>query len=103
MDILTLIQTSAQQKILFSPHAVRQMSRTDRMISPEEVKSITEKGLMIEDYPDDERGHSCLFSGKGTAGRVIHVVCSPRKEYLCIITAYLPDKENWEDGFKRRR
>jgi hypothetical protein len=30
-------------------------------------------------------------------GRPIHVVCSPKDDYLAIITAYLPDEEQWEE------
>ena len=32
---------------------------------------------MVEDYPDDSRGHSCLMLGFGKGGRPIHVVCAP--------------------------
>ena len=44
------------------------------MISPSEVRSVIEKGIVIEDYPDDRRGHSCLILGRGSEGRAIHVV-----------------------------
>ena len=32
----------------------------------------------------------------------IHVVCSPKDEYLAIITAYRPDAEQWTQDFRRR-
>ncbi len=32
----------------------------------------------------------------------IHVVCAPREDYLAIITAYLPEAEEWSDDFKKR-
>jgi len=47
------------------------------------------------------RGSS--FFGYGNDGRPIHVVCSPKEDYLAIITAYLPDQSQWEDNFKKRR
>lgn len=59
-DILSLIGIAAAQKILYLPHALRQMSRLDRMITAAEVRSIVEHGEIIEDYPEDQRGHSCL-------------------------------------------
>lgn len=40
--------------------------------------------------------------GFGEADRAIHVVCSPKDEYLAIITAYLPDAGEWSDGFRVR-
>jgi hypothetical protein len=36
-------------------------------------------------------------------GAPIHVLCSPKVEFLAIITAYLPDKDEWEDDFRVRR
>lgn len=61
-----------------------------------------EYGELIEDYPEDTRGHSCLILGFPT-GRPIHVVCSPKKEYLAIITAYLPNEKEWKENFQKRK
>jgi len=102
-DILHLVRKAAEKKILYLPHALRQMSRPDRMISAPEVRIVVEHGEVIEDYPEDQRGHSCLMMGYGTDGRPIHVVCSPKEEYLAIITAYIPTQEQWENDFKTRR
>ncbi len=73
------------------------------MISSVEVQMVIEQGEIIEHYPDDPRGHSCLMLGFGENGRPIHVLCSPKVEFLAIITAYLPDKDEWEDDFRVRR
>lgn len=72
------------------------------MIEPGEVRSVIEDGEIIEDYPDDSRGHSALLLGRGLGGRPIHVVCSPKDEYLAVITAYLPDKREWSEDFRMR-
>ena len=72
------------------------------MISPSEVRSVLEQGEVIEEYPEDARGHSCLVLGRGEGGRPIHVVCAPKAEYLAIITAYLPDPKEWSPDFRRR-
>ena len=73
------------------------------MITPAEVEGIVISGEVIENYPEDPRGPSCLLLGKGEGGRLLHVVCSPKDEYLAIITAYLPDPEQWSADFRRRR
>ena len=73
------------------------------MISSVEVQMVIEQGEIIEHYPDDPRGHSCLMLGFGENVRPIHVLCSPKVEFLAIITAYLPDKDEWEDDFRVRR
>lgn len=101
--ILREVRKAAGKKILFLPHAVRQMSRIDRMISTAEVELVINKGELIENYPDDVRGNSCLLLGYGRNHRVIHVVCSPKEDYLAVITAYLPDSRKWEDNFRKRK
>ena len=103
MAIREDVKIAAQKRLLFLPHAVRQMSRPQRMISPHEVESVVTQGELIEDYPNDPRGHSCLMLGFGDARRAVHVVCSPKDEYLAIITAYLPDPGQWSEDYRRRR
>lgn len=100
--LLHLIRSSAAKRILFLPHAVRQMSRPDRMITTGDVRNVLNTGIVIEDYANDPRGASCLILGRGIEGRPIHVVCSPKAEFLAIITAYLPDRDEWSDDFKMR-
>lgn len=102
-EFLELVRRRATEKVLFLPHAVRQMSRPDRMISTEEVRAVIDRGEIIEDYPDDARGHSALILGAGAGGRPIHVVCSPQDEYLAVITAYLPDPADWSDDCGQRK
>ena len=101
-EILIRVRAAAQQKILFLPHALRQMLRPDRMIRRSEVRRAITAGEVIEDYPKDARGHSCLLLGLGEGERPIHVVCAPREDYLAIITAYLPDVREWSSDFRKR-
>ena len=77
------------------------MARPERLISVNEVEQVVLEGDLIEDYPDDVRGHSCLLMA-APQGRPVHVVCSPRTEYLAIITTYLPDPTEWSPDFRRR-
>jgi hypothetical protein len=102
-DFLKLIREKAAERLLFLPHAVGQMSRPDRMIQTSEIRKVIEEGTIIEDYPEDARGHSCLMLGWGGENRPIHVVCSPKDVYLAIITAYLPDQDQWLNDFTTRR
>jgi len=102
-DILAGVRDKAERKILFLSHAVRQMSRPDRMIAASEVRRAIDVGELVEDYPEDPRGHSCLIFGPGAGGRPLHVVCSPKEDYLAIITAYLPAERAWKDDWKTRR
>jgi len=96
------VRASASHRILFLPHAIRQMSRPDRIITTNEVRRVIEDGVVIEAYVDDSRGASCLLLGYGSGDRAIHVVCSPKVDFLAIITAYLPNRDEWSDDFKVR-
>jgi hypothetical protein len=98
-DILVQVRAAAAKKVLFLPHALRQMLRPDRMIETAEIRGVLAHGEVIEDYPEDPRGRSCLLLGKGAGERPIHVVCAPKDDYVAIITAYLPDENQWSsDG-----
>ena len=102
-DILQRIRDAAKKKYLFLPHALRQMNRPERMISTGEIRQVVEHGEIIENYPNDARGHSCLMLGRGETNRPIHVVCANKEDFLAIITAYLPDEKDWVNSFKTRR
>lgn len=101
--VLDQVRAAAAKKILFLPHAVHQMSRPSRMLSPAEVEAVITGGELIEDYPEDVRGHSCLVLGFGDGSRAIHVVCAPKPDYLAIITAYIPHPDQWSTDFRTRK
>jgi hypothetical protein len=101
-DVLRLVQSAARKKLLFSSHAIRQMVKPERFITIPEIKSAIYNGMVIEDYPKDPRGHSCLILGFGEKDRPIHIVCAPKIEYLAIITAYIPDPGQWYDNYRIR-
>lgn len=101
-DILIRIRQSAAKRILFLPHAIRQMSKPDRMISTTDIRTVIEQGEVIENYPEDARGHSCLLLGF-VDNRPLHVVCAPKDDYIAIITAYLPSDQEWEDNYRKRK
>lgn len=53
-------------------------------------------------FTDDPRGHSCLVLGFTSTRRPIHVVCTPKDEFLVVITAYEPSLNKWMPDFKAR-
>jgi Domain of unknown function (DUF4258) len=101
-DILEQVRAAAAKRILFLPHAVRQMSRPGRMIRPTDVARAVMAGEIVEDYPEDVRGHSCLVLGLTVDGAPLHVVCAPKPDYLAIITAYRPHAQQWSTDFRKR-
>jgi hypothetical protein len=57
----------------FTRHALWRMEQ--RGISRQDLESVVlaETAEIIEDYPDDQRGASCLILGWDETGRVLHV------------------------------
>lgn len=102
-DIISSVRKSAVKRIIYLPHAIRQMSRPDRMIWVGDVRNVVERGELVEDYPEDVRGRSCLILNFRADGTPIHVVCSPKDDYLAIITAYIPNLDEWERDYKQRK
>ncbi len=87
-----------------SKHAERER-QTDKITVAEleEALSLCE---VVEQYPDDPRGPSCLvvgFSGK----RPVHAVCAVTAdpEELLLVTVYDPSKRpaKWTQGYRRRK
>jgi hypothetical protein len=103
VDFIELIRQSAGKKIIYTLHAFEEMNSEEEMITTDEVRHVVLNGEIIEDYPEDKRGHSCLMFGIPESSRPVHVVCAPKEEYLAIITAYIPSLEKWEADFKTRR
>lgn len=91
----------AQNKFEFSQHAVDQTIQ--RHISVQELREAVAVGEIIEDYPEDKYGPSCLILGFTSADRALHIQCSyPSRPLIKIITLYEPDPQRWID-FKVRR
>lgn len=88
----------------FSKHAERERQSDQITIAElEQALCICE---IIEDYPDDPRGSSCL--ALGFAGeRPIHAVCAVKSEpeEILLITVYDPAKrpEKWTPDYRRRK
>jgi hypothetical protein len=103
-DFREEVQKAARKRVLFVRHALDQMNRPERMISQKEVREVIFNGEIIEDYPEDVRGHSCLMCGLAQSSqRILHVVCAPKVDFLTVITAYIPSPDEWEANFKVRK
>ena len=82
-------------------HAIERASL--RGIDPLDIKETLLSGWIIETYPNDGRGESCLVYGMNRDGKIIHVVCGMAHSTLWVITVYEPDSEEWIDAVERRR
>ena len=85
----------------FTIHSLER--RIERSIDKNEIEEAISNGDVIEDYPDDKYGPSCLILGFTKQERPVHVQCS--LEPVWIITCYDPSESpsEWTENFKKRR
>ena len=100
---MSAVLKALRKRIKFTDHAFQVMYSAERMVTVDEVVEAARDGDIIEDYPDDPRGHSCLILGFTRQRRPIHIVCAPKEEFLIIVTAYEPTLNKWTPNFKARR
>ncbi len=86
----------------FSRHALNQSIIRDVSVSEIE-QAISGNPLMIEDYPNDKYGPSCLILGYTENERPLHIQCSySSRPLIKIITVYQPSPEIWIDNAIRK-
>ncbi len=79
-------------KYQYTRHGAEQ--RIKRNISRSDVEETIESGEIIEYYPDDKYGPSCLVSGTASTGKSLHIQVS-LPQNVKIITVYEPDSAKW--------
>jgi hypothetical protein len=85
-------QKIADSRFELSKHATDQTLL--RGIRVQEIREAIAGGEVIEDYPNDKYGPSCLILGFTWTRRPLHVQCSyPSRDLVKIITLYEPDPE----------
>jgi hypothetical protein len=92
----------AKDEFEFSKHATDQSLL--REITVQEIREAVRVGEIIEDYPEDKYGPSCLIFGLTSAKRAVHVQCTHASRGIVkVITVYEPDAEEWIDYRVRRK
>jgi hypothetical protein len=95
-------QKIIQEQFELSKHALDQSIL--RNIKIYEIKEAISNGQIIEDYPDDKYGASCLIFGFTNVHRPLHIQTSyPSRPLIKIITLYQPNPNLWIDNFSKRK
>ena len=84
-------------------HAERERGSDRITIQEIEEALLSHQAEVIESYPEDVRGKSCLVLGFTKGGSPLHLVCGLWAEELIIITVYRPDHEQWVNWRLRRK
>jgi len=101
IEILWIKEKVKEHEYEFSAHADNE--RQSDKISVAEVENALLQGELLEHYPDDPRGSSCLILGYGNEGYPIHIVCGKTLlGTMRIITVYTPALPKWVNPRTRR-
>lgn len=87
----------------FSRHAVDQS--IIREISVAELEeAVAVRVEIVEDYPNDKYGPSCLLLCFTKTGRPLHIQCGyPSHPLIKVITLYEPDPDLWVNFRSRKQ
>lgn len=93
MEIAKVQNKIRKEEYEISVHAEKERYAED--ITLNDIETAVCNGEILEDYPDDPRGSSCLILGY-SENRPIHIVCGyTPMEWIRIITVYLPKPPKW--------
>ena len=101
MDIADIKESVRHGKYKISFTHTEKLRQREIEISALEEAIFT--GEIIENYPTDPRGPSCLILGNTKRDRPLHIVCGIMERELLVITAYESSFEEWEPDWKTRR
>ena len=91
------------RRIRITYHAKSEME-VDDVAAPDMARALAAlSSELIEDYPDDRRGHSYLVLGWLNPEEPVHVCCAIHDDELVIITVYRPDGSTWMNDWRTRR
>mgnify|MGYP003306612288 FL=1 len=101
IDIEDLRKINRAENIIITEHA--RIRLIERQITVNDIITCIETGEIIKQYEDDKPFSSCLILGMSIGNKFIHVVVSTDNDFIYLITAYIPNKEQWEDDLKTRK
>ena len=87
------VKKAAEKKVIYTEHALDEMNVEEELISKDEIRQVIFEGEIVEDYPEDKRGHSCLMFAYTSVGRPVHVICSPKEEYCTVSDPFGPKRK----------
>jgi hypothetical protein len=101
MDIEEIREKVRRNEYEISFHAEKERYAED--IAIPDIENVLINGEILEEYPDDPRGLSCLVLGY-SQHRPIHIVCGfTSTKWIRIITVYVPKPPKWINERTRTR
>ena len=82
-------------------HGHKEMAEDD--VTYELLIEALSRGIVLENYPEHQRGPCCLVCGQDSSGRFLHICCTTSLEVAIIITVYEPELPKWVTPFQRSK
>lgn len=99
-DYDALKQAFGSKSYILTAHGSDRAAK--RRIRSPEIEQAVLSGEVIEDYPDDKYGPSCLILGYTDAKRPLHIQVS-YPPHVKVITVYEPLADEWEADLRTRQ
>jgi hypothetical protein len=98
-EIVRRLQAKVRErKYRLTSHAEREREADQITVQEIDEAVLSDACKLVEDYPTDPRGHSCLILGWTHVDLPIHLVCGHLyEEEFVVITIYRPSPEQWID------
>jgi hypothetical protein len=101
IEIDKLRKACIDGRIKWTSHTLERMQ--ERGIEPTDIIFCINEGTIIEQYPQAFPYPACLVLGRSIDNRHLHTVVGHGSDMIWIITAYMPDNNEWLDGFSMRK
>jgi hypothetical protein len=102
LDIQWIRKQIESEDYEFSEHAEEE--RQAEQLSIMDIEEAILNGEVLENYPNDPRGPSCLVLGYRRKRQPAHIVCGKTSlAKLRLITVYIPSLPKWIDERTRRQ
>ena len=99
-DIKAIQAVFKEGTYVFTNHGSDRAAK--RLIRASEIEHAILNAEVIEDYPNDKYGPSCLLFGYSATNRPLHIQVSYPPN-VKIITVYEPSLDEWETDLKTRK